>query len=168
MITYRFINGFRHPNLNAAKVAQELQLASIDSVLTAEQVVAFAKDKRRHLNTYFIWDDSVAGHKYRLQQARTLMRSVEMQVHANQEPARMLTLVTVDREQKRTGYMPTQLVVTKPDLLEDALRRLKQEATAALRSLRELEQMATQSKKKPAVQRAKAAMEKTVAMIEKI
>ena len=44
--------------------------------ITPEQILDFAKDKKHPLHNYFEWDDAVAGNKYRLIQARELIRSI--------------------------------------------------------------------------------------------
>lgn len=47
---------------------------------TPEDVVDDAKKKNAPYHDYFEWDDSVAGHEYRLNQARVMLRSIEVEV----------------------------------------------------------------------------------------
>lgn len=44
--------------------------------VSAERVVEAARDPEHPWHARFVWDDAVAGEKYRLQQARALIRSV--------------------------------------------------------------------------------------------
>jgi hypothetical protein len=55
-----------------------------DGKLTPEQVVAEAADSSSPLHDKFEWDDAVAGHLYRLEQARGLIRKVQVVVEQTQ------------------------------------------------------------------------------------
>ncbi len=169
MATYKFIDGFRAPQgANAAKVADELKDASVSDVLTPEMLVNYAANPAKHVHTFFTWDNDVAAHQWRLNQARQLIRSVQIVYEDRQEePQRILTLVTTDFGNAKQGYMPTEIVVTKPDLFADAVRRLKAEATAALRSVKELERMAPVHKVK-ALQRAARDLGRAADSIDRI
>lgn len=169
MATYYFNPGFRAPKgANPEKVAQELSDASTADVLTAEKLVKYAQNPNTHVHGFFEWNDTIAGHQYRLHQARNLMRSIVVErEETSAQPIRAYTLVTVDPVEKQTGYMPTQLVVQKPDLLADATRRLKAEVSAAIRSVKELEELAA-GKTKPAVVKARKHLDQAARAIEMI
>jgi hypothetical protein len=62
----RFANQFRDEIL---KISKEVPL-------TAENVVAYAENKKSILHSYFDWDDSVAAVKWRLTQARNLINFI--------------------------------------------------------------------------------------------
>ena len=49
-------------------------IASADGRLTPDGVVAAAKPKDHPLHAEFLWDDKRAGHQYRIEQARALIR----------------------------------------------------------------------------------------------
>lgn len=58
--------------------------------LTPDAVVEAARPKAHPLHHRFEWDDSVAGHKYRLDQARALIRTrfaVVTEIHTIRAPA---------------------------------------------------------------------------------
>lgn len=48
--------------------------------LTPSIVIEAAKDEQSPLHGYFEWDDSIAAENYRLEQARTLIRSVVLHI----------------------------------------------------------------------------------------
>ena len=48
--------------------------------LTADTLVAIAADPASPLHAHFEWDDAVAAHRHRQEQARVLIRSIKMQV----------------------------------------------------------------------------------------
>lgn len=72
-----------------AKVPAELAAAELSRMdaeeiaIDAETVVRRAKSARNPLHCVFEWDDSVAGHEYRLTQARTMIRSLRVVVEEN-------------------------------------------------------------------------------------
>jgi hypothetical protein len=47
-------------------------------VLDPEDVVSTAKSPKHPLHSHFVWDDSVAGHRFRLEQAAVLIRSIKV------------------------------------------------------------------------------------------
>lgn len=57
-----------------------LEIHAARNTITPEIVVDDAKDPESVLHEHFEWDDSVAGHQWRLEQARTLIRSVRIVV----------------------------------------------------------------------------------------
>lgn len=63
-----------------------------DDAITAELVVNAAKPARSDLHDAFEWDDRVAGHQFRLVQARELIRACYTVVTDSVEPERSLKL----------------------------------------------------------------------------
>jgi hypothetical protein len=53
---------------------QALVASAVDGLITADSVVEAAKDPANVLHGEFEWRDDVAAHRYRLQQARQLIR----------------------------------------------------------------------------------------------
>lgn len=61
--------------------AEELQrLQNIHGTLSAELIVAEAKKKESVLHDMFEWDDNKAAFNYRLQQARTILNNIRINV----------------------------------------------------------------------------------------
>ena len=52
-----------------------LLATAVDGLITADGAVEAARDPTSILHREFEWDDTVAGHAYRLQQARALIRT---------------------------------------------------------------------------------------------
>jgi hypothetical protein len=74
-------------SLNPQECGEELEkLRNAAGDLTTESVLESARSKRSPLHKAFIWDDTVAAKKYRTQQARTLIKSVEVTVIDQGEP----------------------------------------------------------------------------------
>ena len=79
--------------IRAAIEAEVKALISRNGTLTPNRVLEAAKDKRTALHKYFEWDDKKAGHAYRLEQARQLIRSVECEVTVYDRGVRCVALV---------------------------------------------------------------------------
>jgi hypothetical protein len=94
-----------------------------------EDVVAFAADETTALHSRFEWDDSKAGHQYRVWQARHIL-SVYVTVvddGGNKAPMRMFAVLR-EQDGGSTGYRTTEDVLNDPleraELLLGLLRRL--------------------------------------------
>jgi hypothetical protein len=91
-----------------------------DPVIDPEKVIRFAKDPTTALHEKFEWDDGVAGHEYRLWQARQICRvyvTVLDTGDGQQESVRMFVNVGSRSEESERGYRPTE------EVLDDAEAR---------------------------------------------
>lgn len=75
--------------------------------LTPQLVVEVARDPANPLHDRFEWDDSVAGEKYRLSQARQLIRSVRVTEVVEDGIERVRAFHSVTRAD-RTTYVPIE------------------------------------------------------------
>ncbi len=74
---YSFVSGSRLKASKANVAGRELdRLTKVNGGLTAENVVGSARARASPLHSFFEWKDSVAAQRYRLEQARHLMRCV--------------------------------------------------------------------------------------------
>lgn len=91
--------------------------------LTAEAVVSDATSKTSPLHRYFEWDDKKAGHQYRLEQARALIRRISVQVTTISKSARVPAYVRdPDAAPNEQGYVATAAHRTDVDFKRDALK----------------------------------------------
>lgn len=75
-----------------------------NGVLRPEAVVAFARNPKTALHRYFTWDDTEAANKYRLWQAREVIR-VQVQItNQNVGPIRTYVSLVEDRKGDGGGY----------------------------------------------------------------
>lgn len=102
-----------------------------DGLIVPADVVEAARDEGSPLHGHFQWDDTEAGHQYRLLQARQLIR---VYVHAGKsddesEPVRAFVSLTTDRVKSGGGYRTIAEVMSddqlREQMLADALTRLK-------------------------------------------
>jgi hypothetical protein len=101
-------------------------------ILSASAVVEAARDEDSPLHDTFTWDDSEAASRWRLHQARTLIRaSVSYEKVGGDATivSRVFVSLTPDRAEDGGGYRLATTVLSDADqrrqLLADALRELK-------------------------------------------
>jgi hypothetical protein len=106
------------------KMADEIRrIAARSDKLTAELVVAEAVDPNSPLHKTFEWDDSVAAHEYRLEQARSLIRRIHINV--DETPVREYLFV------RSTGsYQHVADVMSTRSYREELLARFEREAAS--------------------------------------
>jgi len=94
--------------------------------LTASSVVVAAQADDHPLHVCFEWDDSVAGHKYREDQARELIRSVRVtyKTDGNEEYIRYFVSV---QEPEGRAYHPSDEVAHDELLTVIVLREMERE-----------------------------------------
>ena len=116
-------------------VAQALAEIEHDTgCLTPAVVVAAAKAKTHPLHDRFEWDDKIAGARYRLDQARELIRSVKIEVLNDDRlgPRHVRRYVSVGDSSGR-AYHRVEEVLTSEDLRAQAFEQWEREV-AALRA----------------------------------
>jgi hypothetical protein len=102
--------------------------------ITPTQVVAAAKDKTSPLHRCFTWDDAVAGHRHRLNEARELIQSIRVITHKEQRVVRGIAYVRdPEAAANQQGYISTAKLRTDEDLARAALVEEFSRAAAALR-----------------------------------
>lgn len=95
--------------------------------VTPEQVLEKAKNKRTELHKCFEWDDTVAGEKYRLIQARDVIRHFVI-VHKTSDEEKKVRQYQITT--KKNTYEPTRVFLQKPDEYTALLERAKAELEA--------------------------------------
>lgn len=92
--------------------------------LTPSRVVRVAKKPDSILHDLFEWDDSKAGHQYRLEQARRLVRTLVFKPERSTKFLR--SYIHVPSPDGEGEYIPTVAIVAHPDkltLVRDAALR---------------------------------------------
>ena len=92
-------------------------------VLAPSAVVEAARNPESPLHAEFEWSDSVAAEKYRLNQARVLIRSVRVEIHRNDiEIAAPAYVQAPDKESGHDqGYRRTQQVADNEAMARAAM-----------------------------------------------
>lgn len=152
-------------NRRGTSVASELELIHRrNGGITPDAVVEFAKNPTTELHSKFTWDDHVAGHQYRLWQARQLIVTVVWEP-ADESSTMNVTVQKyhsiVDEEGNRAYYDIVNIMSSKEkkeSLLAEALRDLEsfRDRYSQLQELSEVFS-AIQQVKRPKVKKAKIA-----------
>lgn len=105
-----------------------LDIEKKQGLITAQAVVNVAKNPSSILHERFDWDNSTAGAKYRLVQARQLIKEVTIEWQGESAPGFWGTTVVLEDIQTQ-GYFSTQRVLSDKQIhkavLRDAVRELK-------------------------------------------
>jgi len=112
-----------------------------DGKLTPETIVAEAVSDPL-LHAELCWDDAVAGHQHRLEQARKLIRSVRWRYAdptENEPPKTVRAFVSVKTEIGH-HYVPTEKVRDDPFLRQLALQEMEREWRALFKKFQEHEE----------------------------
>lgn len=124
---------------DAQKCYDECQ--TLDEI-TPENVLEKAKNSKTELHKCFEWDDSVAGEKYRLIQARQIIQHfmiVSPETDDSSVKVRSYQISTT-----RNVYLPSRVIVQQPDEYKALLKRAKAELEAfkqRYKTLAELESL---------------------------
>ena len=101
----------------SSKVVRDelLKLQDRKGRITPQAVVDEASDPKHPLHKLFEWDDSAAARKYRLDQARELIRSVEVVIHTESHEIEVVAYVRDPKAQARDqGYVATMTARSNP------------------------------------------------------
>ena len=138
---------------SAERVYGELELIrSRDGEITPVAVVEKAEDEGSALHKYFEWDSDKAAERYRLEQARKVLRSIEIiHISAPSAPAKAYSIVTKpskdpSKSATRKVYESTEEALKDPIMRDEVLGNAIREAVAFRRkysALQELSQVFT-------------------------
>lgn len=106
--------------------------------LIPEDVVEAARDPESPLHKHFTWDDSEAASKQRLHEARTLIRTVQIEVKVRDIPIMVCGYVRdPEANAKQGGYRNITVVKSEEDLARSAIiDEMKRVASAVSRAKR--------------------------------
>jgi hypothetical protein len=115
--------GFQVP-IKADIIGKELEKIHVKyGIIIPEQVVKEAKPKNSPLHTCFEWNDKAAAEKYREDQARYIIRAVDVIIIENDiisEPVKAFVHLT---EIKEEGYLPICDIMEDKDLRQMLLQQ---------------------------------------------
>src|SRR5687768_1372899 len=89
LTSYSVREGFPYSQQDAQIIGPIFAKMAHERRLTTNDVVAEASGMKSPLRPYFEWDNTAAAHKYRLEQARTLIRAIVIgaRPEAREEPS---------------------------------------------------------------------------------
>jgi hypothetical protein len=137
--------GSRLPDSKVQRYGEELERISRQNKgrLKPEVVVHEARRVSSPLHDYFEWNDAAAAAGYRLDQARYLMRNIEVTITHDREErvTRAFHCITFKEEERESAYVPVEAVVANPEYLAQVIKRALAEADAWRGRWREYSQL---------------------------
>jgi len=119
---FRVVPGSRIRKGDAQMLGQTFERLKKSGPLTAERVLDEATSANSPLHKYFTWDDAAAAHQYRLEQARRLLRSIEVVIEdAKGKQVNMRAYYSVKDAEGQRGYQPMAFVFETPDLADQVI-----------------------------------------------
>lgn len=104
------------------------RLAKINAGLRPQEVVDAARDPHSPLHDQFTWDDGVAGEKYRLWQARKLIKRVTIdKTTPDKKVITTQKYVSVKPKEEPRSYQSVEIVATDEDLMKLALEEMERD-----------------------------------------
>lgn len=115
------------------------RLYSTEGSIKPSRLVELARDADNPLHDKFEWDNSIAGHEYRLIQARRYIRVTRVAVNGGKPQPLIHVAASDDADAREGAYFPKQAVLADPDKHAMAYRSVQQQFKAAQRALDELD-----------------------------
>ena len=106
------------------------EITSLGDTFTPEDIVELAMDENTELHKCFIWDDAEAARRYRVVQAKEMIRSIVIipDKKENEEQKPVVRLL-VSKNEYNTTYEPISVTIRQEasyeKLLKEALRELE-------------------------------------------
>jgi len=108
-----------------------------------EAVVEFAKTPTTALHSVFTWDDTLAAHAYRLQQARQILRVV-VEVLPGDDPLKFRAMVSLKEDRYNgMGYRITADVLTDARLREIMLNEARADMQVFMAKYEDLKELSS-------------------------
>ena len=122
---------------------EELQKIAAEhgGVLYPKDVVNAARNPNSPLHGAFEWDDGIAAEKFRLVQARELIRVQVTMIPNRSTPVRAFVSLSPDRIENG-GYFPIEQVMNTGELRQQMLRDAARDLQIFTAKFREIEELA--------------------------
>lgn len=105
---YTWAVGSYFQKYDANEVKKELDIIEKNDELTAEKVVNYARNKDTYINQMLEWNDSIAGEKYRQQQASNIIGGIRVKIieddNDEKEAIEARVFVTTETENRRSKF----------------------------------------------------------------
>ncbi len=112
-------------------------------LIRPEDVVEYAKDENTDLHSRFDWNDDIASVKWRLHQARNIIRMVVIVEENTKESYRMYVSLNDDRDSETGGYREIYSVLSDKELRNQMIVEAKQELDIFRNKYSALEELKT-------------------------
>ena len=127
-------------NTKVQKLKQEFEeiMKKNKGFISPESVVEYGKNKHTYIHSKLTWDDSEAGHKYRLIEAGCLIRSVKVEIVMDKQEDRVVKirgLASLPADRGRGGYRKIEKILDDNDLKIQYIDSVRDELEAVQKKL---------------------------------
>ena len=126
-------------------IRQELDgiAESNNGILKAVDVVEFAKDPKTALHSRFVWDDTQAGHQYRLIQARHIIKQIYVTIPEKENiEYQVFVSMPDDRKNPDGGYRTLVEVMSDEEMRKKLLAQAYAEFKLWQKKYQQLKELA--------------------------
>jgi len=145
---YKIVKGAHIENKKAQAYGEELVKIAKENKnrLKPEMVLDESRKKGSVLHDYFEWDDSLAGEKYRIEQARYLIRSIKITIEHGDEKYEVRSFISLmiqngDVKPERK-YIPSEVVFKDKVFRKQAIKEAMSEFIAIQMKYRDIKELA--------------------------
>ena len=111
---------------NANKVGHELEIIEATTELTNFNILQYAKThKSSELNKCFEWDNTIAGEKWRMQQANNILASISIVVTEKEEPVK--AFVNIKTHEEKRVFKSIVKVLNNEDEYQQLLKKAERD-----------------------------------------
>lgn len=95
--------------------------------ITSQFVLDSARDTDSPIHSMFEWDNAIAGEKYRLHQATTIILSLKVEKETEKKPKVLRAYYNVSETEKKGSFINVDSAFSNPDTQEIILKRALRE-----------------------------------------
>lgn len=106
-------------------------IAQLGRAITPEELLEDAQDLGSPMHNFFEWDDDIAAQKYRLQQARYILRCIDVEIIYNGDNKSTRAYVNVsDPQDQERGlvYVSVDRALSEPEMRKQLIQQAMIEA----------------------------------------
>lgn len=123
-------------NMKVQTVFKHLEAKSPDGKVSPQDIVEASKNPSSPLHSRFEWDDTRAGERYRVWQARQMLSTITIEVGQVETKAFQNIVVEVE-EGKERGYYSIDRVLNDSDLRQRVLIQMAQHLRSTIKRYEE-------------------------------
>lgn len=144
-MVYKYEWGGYKYSVPAQVVGEECErIEKENGSLTCESLVDSARSKSSAIHGLFEWNNKIAGEKWRLQQAKTILCCLKVTVTdvEEQTPVKVRAFLNANPTDARAEYFNIQKTLADVNLMSGVLSRAKKELQIFTDKYRKLEELA--------------------------
>lgn len=131
--TYVPAPGSKFTAEQAAVIGAEIERVAkgnVDGKATPRAVLEAARSPESPLHRFFEWDNDRAAERHRLEQAKHMLRSIDVVFVKADQPVQTRAFHVIQNDTGDRGYVPAEVVFSNVDMTAEIVGRAKAEAAS--------------------------------------